>query len=71
MILRTNLNTSPYFADFNPTDDYYQILFQPGVSVQTRELNNLQLMFQKQLERFGDNIFQSGTIVSGCNFRIQ
>jgi hypothetical protein len=68
MILRTNLNTSPYFADYNPTDDYYQILFQPGVSVQTRELNNLQLMFQKQLERFGDNIFQSGTIVSGCNF---
>src|SRR6266542_186360 len=68
MTFSTNLNKAQYFADYNQTDDYYHIAFQPGVSVQTRELNNLQLMFQKQLERFGDNIFASGTIVSGCNF---
>ena len=68
MSLKTNLNQPPYYADYDPTKDYVHTLFQPGVSVQTRELNNLQLQFQKQIERFGDNIFTSGTIVSGCNF---
>lgn len=69
MTLKTNLNRSPYFADYNPNKDYYHIAFQPGVSVQARELNNLQLQLQKQIERFGDSIFQSGTIVSGVNFQ--
>ncbi len=68
MPIKTNLNVSPYFDDFDKTKDYYRILFQPGVSVQTRELNQLQTMFQQQVERFGDNIFSAGTIVSGCNF---
>ncbi len=68
MPIKTNLNISPYFDDFDKTKDYYRILFQPGVSVQTRELNQLQTMFQQQVERFGDNIFSAGTIVSGCNF---
>src|SRR6266566_1942631 len=68
MPIKTNLNASPYFDDFDKTKDFYRILFQPGVSVQTRELNQLQSIFQQQIERFGDNIFSSGTIVSGCNF---
>lgn len=65
----TNLNVPPYFDDFNSQKDYYRILFQPGVSVQVRELNQLQDLFQQQVERFGDNIFTTGTIVSGCNFQ--
>lgn len=68
MTLQTNLNQSPYWDDYDESKDYYKILFQPGVSVQTRELNQLQTMLQKQVERFGDNIFKQGTIVSGCNF---
>ncbi|HYT42919.1 MAG TPA: DUF4815 domain-containing protein, partial [Methylomirabilota bacterium] len=68
MPIKTNLNASPYFDDFDKTKDFYRILFQPSVSVQARELNQLQSMFQQQIERFGDNIFSSGTIVSGCNF---
>jgi hypothetical protein len=65
MPISTNLNTNPYNDDFNPSKDYYQVLFRPGVSVQTRELNAIQSMFQAQIEAFGDNIFSSGTIVSG------
>lgn len=68
MPLETNLNVPPYFDDFDEKKNYYKVLFQPGVSVQVRELNQLQSLFQKQIERFGDNIFKSGTIVSGCNF---
>lgn len=68
MPLKTNLNTPPYYNDFDPNKDYYRIMFQPSVSVQVRELNQLQDLFQQQIERFGDNIFATGTIVSGCNF---
>ncbi len=64
----TNTNVAPFYDDFNPQNFYYKMLFQPGVSVQTRELNQLQSMLQNQIEKFGDNILVSGTIVSGCNF---
>jgi hypothetical protein len=68
MPLASDLSISPYNNDFDPKKDYYKILFRPGVSVQVRELNELQSMFQNQIEKFGDNIFKRGTIVDGCNF---
>jgi hypothetical protein len=67
MSLETNLNSSPYWDDYNEDKDYYKILFKPGYGVQTRELNQLQTLLQKQVERFGDNIFKTGTIVEGCH----
>lgn len=68
MPLETNFNTTPYWDDFNEDKDFYKILFKPGVALQTRELNQLQTILQKQVERFGDHVFKSGTIVSGVNF---
>lgn len=68
MPANTNLNISPYFDDFNANSNYMQVLFKPGVALQTRELNAVQSQFQNQIETFGDNIFAKGTIVSGCNF---
>ena len=68
MTLQTNLNVSPYFDDFDENKDYYKVLFKPGVSVQVRELNQLQTILQNQIEKFGDNILKSGSIVSGVNF---
>lgn len=67
MPLQTNLNVSPYFDDFDENKNYYKIMFQPGVAVQARELNQLQTILQNQVEKFGDNIFKKGTIVDGCN----
>lgn len=68
MPLKTPLSNAPYYDDYSPEKDFYRVLFQPGVSVQTRELNQLQSILQKQVERFGDNIFTTGTIIDGCNF---
>ena len=65
---KTNLNTSPYFNDFDVSKQYYHIGFKPGFGIQNRELHHLQDQFQTQLERFGDNIFVQGTILEGCNF---
>lgn len=68
MPLETNLNTTPYWDDYNEDKAFHKILFKPGVAVQTRELNQLQTILQQQIERFGDHVFKSGTIVSGINF---
>ena len=67
MALETNLNVSPYFDDYSQDKDFYKILFQPGVAVQARELNQLQTILQQQIEKFGDNVFRRGTIIEGCS----
>ena len=69
MPLKTNTNIYPYFDDYDPSKDFYKVLFKPRCSVQMRELNQLQTIIQTQIERFGDNIFTTGTIVAGCNFQ--
>lgn len=62
-----DFNVSPYYDDYDPKKDFYRVLFQPGVAVQARELNQLQSILQNQIEKFGDNIFKRGTIIEGCN----
>jgi len=63
MAQKTNLNVSPYFDDYDPTDNFYKVLFKPGFPVQARELNNLQSILQNQIESFGDHIFKDGSVV--------
>lgn len=67
MSAQTDLNVSPFFDDYDENKDFYKILFRPGVAVQVRELNQLQSILQKQIERFGDNVLKAGTIVRGCD----
>jgi len=67
MPIQTDLSVSPYFDDYNENKDFYKVLFRPGVSVQARELNQLQTILQKQIERFGNNIYKQGTIIDGCD----
>ena len=45
-----NLAQAPFFDDFNTQNFYYKILFQPGVSVQTRELTNSNQYFKTKLK---------------------
>ena len=68
MPLENSLSANPYFDDFNADKEFYRILFKPGVAVQTRELNQIQSILQDQIEKFGNHIFKSGTILSGVNF---
>ena len=59
----TNLKISPYFDDFDRSKNYQKILFKPGYSVQTRELNSMQSTLQNQIERFGQHVFKEGSVV--------
>jgi hypothetical protein len=68
MPLENTLSASPYFDDYDQAKEFYKVLFKPGVALQTRELNQLQSILQNQIERFGNHVFKSGTIISGVNF---
>jgi hypothetical protein len=56
-------NVSPYYDDFDDGKGFHQILFRPGVSVQSRELTSLQTILRDQVKKFGDHVFQQGSIV--------
>ena len=58
-----NLDTSPYFDDFNENKDYYKVLFKPGFPVQARELTTLQSILQNQISNFGEHFFKEGSMV--------
>ena len=64
--ISTNLNTSPYYDDFDETKNFHRILFRPGLAVQARELTQMQSMVQNQIDRFAEHIFKEGSIVRGC-----
>jgi hypothetical protein len=68
MPITTDLNQSPYYDDFSIEKQFYRVLFKPRRAVQARELTQLQTILQNQVEQFGDNIFQEGSIIKGCNF---
>jgi hypothetical protein len=60
-----NYNTSPYFDDFNPDNNYHRILFKPGNAVQARELTQSQTILQNQISQFASSIYSQNTPVSG------
>lgn len=64
----TNLNVNPYYSDFDENNNYYKVLFKPSVTVQTRELNNLQSILQNQIEKFGSKFFSKGGVVIPGNY---
>jgi hypothetical protein len=59
----TNLNVSPYFDDFNRSNNYNKVLFKPATPIQARELTTLQSILQDQIEQFGNHFFKEGSVV--------
>ena len=63
MPLKTDLNVTPYFDDYEPTKNFQQILARPGHAVQARELTQLQSILRNQNERLSDFVLQEGSVV--------
>ena len=60
---KTNLNVSPYYDDFDESDNFHRVLFRPSYAVQARELTTLQTILQNQLDKFGRHTFKEGAMV--------
>jgi len=71
MAIDTNFNVNPYYDDFEENKKYLRLLFKPGYAVQARELTQIQTLVQNQIERFGNHVFQNGSVVTGGQFFIQ
>ena len=54
---------APYYDDYDEAKKYLRVLFRPGVSLQVRELNQLQTYLQTQIERLGLHLFKDGSMV--------
>jgi len=68
--LSTNLNVDPYYDDFNESKNFHRVLFRPGLAVQARELTQMQSILQNQIDRFAEHIFKEGSIVRGCELKL-
>ena len=60
---KTNLNTSPYYDDFDQSKNFYKVLFKPGFPVQARELTGSQSISQDQLSKLSTYVFKDGAKV--------
>ena len=63
---KTVFNISPYYDDYDEDKNFLRILFRPGYAVQARELTQAQTILQKQVQRFGDHVFEDGSKVIGA-----
>lgn len=61
---------APYHDTFNANDEYSTVLFRPGVSLQNRELNELQSILKNNIKQIGDSILSDGDIIEGCQLII-
>ena len=59
-----NLMSSTYKDDFTDSAGFKRILFNPRRALQARELTQSQTIIQKDIERFGRNIFKDGAMVN-------
>ncbi len=60
----SSIFASNYKDDYRDSDNYYRILFNSGRLLQARELTQLQTIIQKEIARFGRNIFKEGAAVN-------
>ena len=63
MAQKTNLNSAPYYDDFDKDNNFVRTLFRPGFAIQARELTQLQSQLQHQIEIHGTHIFKEGAMV--------
>ena len=66
MAEKTDLNISPYYDDYSQSKNFHKVLFRASRPLQARELTQSQSILQNQIERFGNHIFEEGSIVTGA-----
>lgn len=61
--MTVNKNSYPYYDDYDEEKKFHSIMYRPGYTVQTRELNQMQTILQEQTSRFGSSVYKNGSIV--------
>ena len=64
------LFATQYRDDYSDSAGFYRILFNGGKVLQSRELTQMQTIINKQIERFGNNVFKEGAVVKAGGFAL-
>ena len=64
-------NKQPYYDDFDSSKNFMRILFKPDRALQVRELNQIQSIFNNQIESFADHIFKFGSRVDAGSVKYE
>jgi len=62
--MAVNIQDPPYYDDFDESKNYQKIMFKPGVSVQSRELNQVQSILKTGIQRTADGIYGDSARIS-------
>ena len=62
--LTSTIFSSTYKDDYKDSNNFHRILFNSSRTLQARELTQSQTIIQKEIERFGNNIFKEGAMVN-------
>ena len=64
MPILSSTNKSPYYNDYNPNDNYYQVLAKAGFPLQAREVSELQSILGNQIEELASSFYKNGDILT-------
>lgn len=62
---KTNLNTSPYYDDWDETKNFNRVLYRPATAVQARELTQMQTILQNQVAEGSNFIHKECSLIKG------
>lgn len=63
MTYTNKFNRSPYFDDFEESKNYHKILFKPELSIQTREINQIQTILQNNTSKISDYLIKNNAFI--------
>lgn len=66
--MTTDLGLAPYWTSVDRRKRYHKVLFKPTMALQSREVNELQVLLQDQVDRVCSHLFQEGSRVKGGDF---
>jgi len=71
MTIKNKSELSPYYDDYDPEKGFHAVLFKPGFTVQTRELNQMQSLLRESIQNLGSGFFANRSIVQGDGITIK
>ena len=70
MPIKTDLNVTPYYDDYNEENNFHQILSRPGYAIQARELTQMQSILRNSVEHISNFVLQEGSVVVPGQLRV-
>lgn len=65
-----NKKLPPYYDDYDPLKQYFQVLALPGRVAQSREITQLQTIMLDVVRNLGNVFLRNGSVIEGCQVTV-